>query len=664
MSTLDNVSELTQQYLDRELLRFTTAGSVDDGKSTLIGRMLYDSKAIFQDQMEQLETTSQLRGEEEVNLALLTDGLRAEREQGITIDVAYRYFSTPKRKFIIADTPGHVQYTRNMVTGASTADLAVILIDARNGVITQSKRHGFIASLLGIPHVLVCVNKMDLVDYSKEVYDRIVADYTAFSEKLDVHDITFVPISALRGDNVVHKSENTPWYDGATVMHHLETVTIAADRNLVDFRFPVQYVVRPHQDYRGFAGMVVSGTVKKGEEIVALPSGMRSVVKEITTYDGELEEAFESQSVVLQLEDEIDVSRGEMICRRHNVPHVTQRIEATVSWMDEKNPLSLTGHYLLQHTTRVVKAYVSELLYEIDVNTMHRTPADTLELNQIGRVEIKTAEPLFVDSYKNNRATGSFILIDPVTNLTVAAGMIRTDTHDADEYIENMARQHRAEARAASAGEEPGAAPAARPAPVSEHITYETGEITLAEREARNGHKAAVVWFTGLSGSGKSTISRALEKKLFDSGMHVTRLDGDNVRHGLSSDLGFSIEDRRENIRRVAEAAKLLFESGQIVICSFISPFAEDRAFARSLLPEGRFVEVYTTADLDTLKARDPKGLYEKAERGEIPHFTGVTSPYEAPAEAEVVVDTATVGPEEGLERVLEAVRGIAEGVD
>jgi bifunctional enzyme CysN/CysC len=658
---MENVSELTQQYLDRELLRFTTAGSVDDGKSTLIGRMLYDSKAIFQDQMEQLENTSKLRGEEQVNLALLTDGLRAEREQGITIDVAYRYFSTPKRKFIIADTPGHVQYTRNMITGASTADLAVILIDARNGVLTQSKRHGFIASLLGIPHVLVCVNKMDLVDYSREVYDKIVADYTAFSEKLDVHDITFMPISALMGDNIVHKSENTPWYDGATVLHHLESVTIAADRNLVDFRFPVQYVVRPHQDYRGFAGMVVSGTIKQGEEIVALPSGMRSKVREITTYDGVLDEAFESQSVVLQLEDEIDVSRGEMICRRHNVPHVTQRIEATLSWMDDKNALSLSGHYLLQHTTRVVKAYVSELLYEIDVNTMHRSPAQTLELNQIGRVEIKTAEPLFVDSYKNNRGTGSFILIDPVTNLTVAAGMIRTDTHDADEYFESQARQRRREEadRATEAG---ASVPATeRAAPVSEHITYETSEVSLADREARNGHKAAVVWFTGLSGSGKSTISQALEKKLFEEGRQVTRLDGDNVRHGLSSDLGFSIEDRRENIRRVAEAAKLLFESGQIVICSFISPFTEDREFARRILPEGRFVEVYTTADMDTLKARDPKGLYEKAERGEIAHFTGVTSPYEAPEAPEVVVDSAAMSPEEGLSRVLAAVRGVTE---
>jgi bifunctional enzyme CysN/CysC len=639
---IGSLDELTTQYLDRELLRFTTAGSVDDGKSTLIGRMLYDSKAIFQDQMDQLENTSRLRGEEGVNLALLTDGLRAEREQGITIDVAYRYFSTPKRKFIIADTPGHVQYTRNMITGASTADLAIILIDARNGVLTQSKRHGFIASLLGIPHVLVCVNKMDLVDYSQTVYDKIVSDYLEFSEKLEVHDITFIPISALKGDNVVNKSENTPWFDGATVMHHLETVTIAADRNLVDFRFPVQYVVRPHQDFRGFAGLIVSGTIKAGEEVVSLPSGMRSTVKEITTFDGTLNEAFESQSVVLQLEDEIDVSRGEMICRRHNVPHVTQRLEAIVCWMDDKKGLSLAGHYLLQHTTRVVRAYISELLYEIDVNTMHRNEAQTLELNQIGRVEIKTAEPLFVDSYRNNRATGSFVLIDPVTNLTVAAGMIRTGTHDADEYI---------------AAQE--AATGAKAGPASSNIAFETGRVTLSDREERNGHRAAVVWFTGLSGSGKSTISQALEKTLFDLDMQVTRLDGDNVRHGLSSDLGFSIEDRQENIRRISETAKLLFEAGQIVICSFISPFAADRAFARSILPEGRFVEVYTTADLDTLKARDPKGLYEKAQRGEIQQFTGISSPYEEPEHPEVTVDTAALTPEEGLNAVLAAVRAV-----
>ena len=642
VDTIGNIDELTTNYLDRDLLRFTTAGSVDDGKSTLIGRLLFDSKAIFQDQMEQLEATSRLRGDEQVDLALLTDGLRAEREQGITIDVAYRYFSTPKRKFIIADTPGHVQYTRNMITGASTAQLAIVLIDARNGVLTQSKRHGFIASLLGIPHVLVCVNKMDLVDYSQNVYDKIVSDYTEFSEKLEVHDITFVPISALKGDNVVNKSAAMPWYDGATVMHHLETVTIAADRNLVDFRFPVQYVVRPHQDYRGFAGLVVSGTVRTGEEIVALPSGMRSRIKEIATYDGALKEAFESQSVVIQLEDEIDISRGEMICRRHNIPHVLQKVEAIICWMDDKRSLSLTGHYLLQHTTRVVRAYVSDLLYEIDVNTMHRTQASTLELNQIGRVEIQTAEPIFVDSYRNNRVTGSFVLIDPNTNLTVAAGMIRTDTLDSDDY----ARPSTDRAGVSSK-------------PASANITYETGSVSREDRERRNGHRAAVIWFTGLSGSGKSTLSKALEEALFDQGIQVTRLDGDNVRHGLSSDLGFSLEDRRENIRRVAEAARLLFDAGQVVICSFISPLEADRAFARSLIPEGQFVEVYVTADLETLKSRDPKGLYEKALRGEIKEFTGISSPYEAPSAPDLVLDTSRREVGLSLAVALEQVTGV-----
>ena len=377
----------TENYLKRELLRFTTAGSVDDGKSTLIGRMLFDSKQIFQDQMEALEHTSKLRGEENVNLALLTDGLRSEREQGITIDVAYRYFSTPKRKFIIADTPGHEQYTRNMVTGASTADLAVILIDARNGVLTQSRRHGFIASLLGIPHILVAVNKMDLMDWSQEVYEKIVDDYTAFSEKLNVHDITFIPVSALTGDNVVDPSINMPWYEGETVLKHLETVTIAADRNLVDFRFPVQYVIRPHLDFRGYAGRISSGTIRPGEEVMALPSGRKSKVKEIVTADGNLEEAFDEQSVTLTLEDELDISRGDMIVRKNNIPTVDTKFDATLSWMDEEKSLSTSNHYMLQQTTRLVSAYVRDLNYKIDINTLHRDKgADTLELNEIGRV--------------------------------------------------------------------------------------------------------------------------------------------------------------------------------------------------------------------------------------------------------------------------------------
>ncbi|MDC7235045.1 MAG: sulfate adenylyltransferase subunit CysN, partial [Spirochaetales bacterium] len=402
-----------EEYLNMELLRFTTAGSVDDGKSTLIGRMLYDSKAIFQDQMEALEKASELRGEEDVNLALLTDGLRAEREQGITIDVAYRYFSTPKRKFIIADTPGHVQYTRNMVTGASTADLAIILIDARNGILTQSKRHALISSLLGIPHVLVAVNKMDLVDYSQDVYNEIVAEFKEFCEKLNIHDITFMPISALMGDNVVEHGTRMLWYDGPTVMSHLENVTIAADRNLVDFRFPVQYVLRPNQDFRGFASRIPTGTIRKGEEIMVLPSEKISKIKNIVTADGELEEAFASQSVVLTLEDEIDISRGDMIVRSGNIPEKETRFDAMLCWMDDADTLKTNQPYIMRHTTRDVNIFVRDIHYKIDMNTLHREDCNALELNEIGRIEIEAAKPLFFDAYEKNRETGSFILIDP-----------------------------------------------------------------------------------------------------------------------------------------------------------------------------------------------------------------------------------------------------------
>jgi bifunctional enzyme CysN/CysC len=595
--------------------------------------MLYDSKQIFQDQMEALERSAQLRGEENVNLALLTDGLRAEREQGITIDVAYRYFSTPKRKFIIADTPGHEQYTRNMVTGASTAQLAIILIDVRNGVITQSRRHGFIASLLGIPHVLVCVNKMDLVDYSQDAFDQVVADYKEFAEKLDVHDISFIPISALEGDNVVNKSERTPWFEGPSVLHHLENVTISADRNLVDFRFPVQYVVRPHQDFRGFAGQVTSGTVKKGQEIVALPSGQQSRIRDIATYDGSLEEAFSPQSVVIQLENEIDISRGDMIVRPHNVPSVSNEIEAVLCWMDGTKNLSRTTHYVLQHTTRRVTAYVDELLYEIDVNTMHRRKAETLRLNEIGRVKLSTAQPIFFDSYRNNRGTGSFILIDPATNLTVAAGMIRSAAADLDALRERAQEE-------------------ASPQTASSDVSWEASTVTLEDREKRNGHKALCIWFTGLSGSGKSTIARDLEKRLFDEGIQVTRLDGDNVRHGLNGDLGFSAQDRKENIRRVGHAAKLLYDAGQVVLCTFISPYADDRKRVRELYPEGRFIEIYVKCDLDEAKRRDPKGLYDRAERGEIKNFTGVSAPYEEPKDAELTIDTTNLSAEEALRQV------------
>ncbi len=620
-----------------DLLRFTTAGSVDDGKSTLIGRLLYDSKAIFEDQMEAIERASRQRGDAYVDLALLTDGLRAEREQGITIDVAYRYFATPRRKFIIADTPGHIQYTRNMVTGASTAELAIILIDAAKGVLTQSKRHGFLASLLQIPHVLVAVNKMDLVGYDEAVYQAIVDEYTAFASKLTIQSLTFIPISALAGDNVVHKSERTPWYEGPTLMHHLETVNVGASRNLVDFRFPVQMAVRPNHQFRGFAGQVASGTIGPGEEIVVLPSGKSSRVRSVVTFGGELEEAAAGDSVTLTLEDEIDISRGDMIVRRKNLPQVASRLECLLCWMGEE-PLNVETTYILQQTTRQVRAYVSELNYRIDVDTLHREPAHTLHLNEIGRVQITTTQPLFYDPYELIRATGSFILIDPYTNTTVAAGMIRRRARDLEEVVGREPERQR-----------------------SENVVWESTAITRQMREERNGHKAAVLWFTGLSGSGKSTVARLLERRLFGRGARTFYLDGDNVRHGLNGDLGFSDKDRKENIRRVAEAAKLAFEHGDLVICTFISPFAADRNFARSLLPEGRFLEIFVKCDIEVCKRRDPKGLYAKAMRGEIAEFTGISSPYEEPEQAELVVETDVRSADEIVERILEELsrRGI-----
>jgi bifunctional enzyme CysN/CysC len=617
--------------MSTDMLRFTTAGSVDDGKSTLIGRLLYDSKAIFQDQYDALERASRLRGDDEVDLSLLTDGLRAEREQKITIDVAYRYFSTPRRKFIIADTPGHEHYTRNMVTGASTADLAVVLIDARKGVLPQSRRHGIIASLLGIPHVVVAVNKMDLVGYDQGIYDAIASDYELFSEKLAVRDLTFIPISALKGDNVVHKSEATPWYEGPALLHHLEHVTIAPNRNLVDFRFPVQYVIRPHQDFRGYAGLIASGTIRPGEEVAVLPSGRRTRVARVLVGGKDIDEAFEGQSVVITLAQELDVSRGDMIVRVHNVPFVERRFDAILCWMDEERALRHGVPYLLQHTTRRVRAQVTSISYRIDVNTLHRQEAAELGLNEIGRVSLETAEPIFFDHYTINKATGGFILVDAADNRTVAAGMIRY-----------------------AAGALPEAAP---PPQASANVTWSASAVTEAERTERAGHLPAVVWLTGLSGSGKSTIAQILERRLFDAGAQVTRLDGDNVRHGLCRDLGFSDTDRTENIRRVGEVARLFHDAGCLVLCTFISPFRADRDRARSLLPPGRFVEVYVRCDLEECRRRDPKGLYRRAEAGEIPEFTGVSSPYEEPATPELVVDSGSLSAADGAEAVLARLR-------
>ena len=640
MSIVEQGSAFTtaaRQYREMDLLRLTTAGSVDDGKSTLIGRLLYDTKSIFEDQLEAIEGASRRRGEEGLNLALLTDGLRAEREQNITIDVAYRYFATPKRKFIIADTPGHVQYTRNMVTGASTAELAIVLVDARKGVLTQSKRHGFISSLLRIPHVVVAVNKMDLVEYRPDVYEEIVAEYTDFAGKLGIKDLTFLPMSALHGDNVVSKGERLDWFAGATLLHHLEHVNVGADRNLLDFRFPVQYVVRPHQDFRGFAGRVASGTLSPGEEVLVLPSGNGSRIRAIETFEGAVDEAVEGDSVVLTLEDEIDVSRGDMIVRRNNLPTVGSQLDAMICWMNEQ-PLDPSTPYVIQHTTRSARAFVSRVVYRIDVDTLHREETSTLALNEIGRVEVTTSVPVFFDPYQLNRATGSFILVDPYSNVTVAAGMVRGPVRSAEELATKPAGSRR-----------------------SPDVVWEGWNIPREAREERNGHRAAVVWLTGLSGAGKSTIAREVERRLFSAGAQTMTLDGDLLRHGLNGDLGFSPGERAENVRRVGEVARLFFEQGSIVLCTFVSPYRADRDRVRASMPEGGFLEVHVDCDMDELRQRDPKGLYARAANGEVEGLTGVAAPYETPEHPELVVRTDRESIDAAVDSVLDLL--VANGV-
>ncbi len=616
-------------YLNMDMLRFTTAGSVDDGKSTLIGRLLYDSKSIFEDQMEAIEKTSKSSGEEEVNLALLTDGLKAEREQKITIDVAYRYFATPKRKFIIADTPGHTQYTRNMVTGASTADLAIILVDASKGILTQSRRHAFISSLLRIPHLVVAVNKMDLVDYSEEVFESIVEDFEDFARKLEVNDVTFIPISALKGDNVVDKSEKMGWYKGSTLLHHLETVKVDAADNVVDFRFPVQYVIRPGMHFRGFSGQVASGRIRPGDEIMALPSGLTSKVKDLVTRDGNLEVAYPRDSIAITLEDEIDVSRGDMIVRKGNVPTIRNEFEAFLCWMNEK-ALDIKKQYILQHTSRQAQVFVDEIFYRMNVDTLSREEAEELKLNEIGRVKLKTSQSLFFDPYQINQKTGSFIIIDPTTNVTVGAGMIRAGSTRSRKVDLEETKDL-----------------------ISPNVTWEPWNISREEREKRNGNKAKILWFTGISGAGKSTIAKALEKKLWKEGMQTVLLDGDQVRHGLNGDLGFSVKDRKENIRRVGHLARLFFEYGNIVLCTFISPYTNDREFAKSLIEDKNdFLEVYVTCNPKTAQERDPKGLYKKAAAGEITGLTGYDAEYEAPLNPTITINTDEVSVDEAVERI------------
>ena len=636
------------------LLRFTTVGSVDDGKSTLIGRLLMDTKNIYDDQLEAVKKVAKRKGEKEIDLSLLTDGLAAEREQGITIDVAYRYFQTPKRKFIIADTPGHVQYTRNMVTGASTANLAIILIDARRGVLEQSRRHGFIASLLQVSHMIVAVNKIDLVDYSQDVYNAIVEEYDEYSRKLDIKDITYVPVSALKGDNVVVKSELTPWYDGPTVLHTLENVHIGSDYNIRDFRFPVQYVIRPDLNFRGYAGRVVAGSVSPGEEIAVLPSGLVSKVKTITTMDGDLEEAHAPQSVVITLEDEIDISRGDMIVRRHNLPQVENNIDVILCWMGNE-PLEIGKNYFIKHTTRTVNASITKLIYMFDVNTLHRTDAtehnlfcelikdthhtdvNTLLLNEIGRAEIKLTQPIMLDQYNKNRETGSFIVIDPDTNFTVGAGMIRGAVRSIEETIHAEEKTDVEEL------------------PIK--VEIERDPVSLKEREERYKHKTDVIWFTGLSGAGKSTIAKSLERILFNTGIHTALLDWDKLRHGLCNDLNFSDQDRIENTRRAGEVARVFYEHGSLVLCTFVSPLRCQRDQVKALIPDGRFFEVFVRCSLQTCIKRDPRGLYKKAIDGEIPQFTGINSPYEEPLSPDVILDSEHKSIEENLKALLDMLK-------
>jgi len=611
-----NIDEYLAQHERKELLRFITCGSVDDGKSTLIGRLFYESKMIYEDQLAAIKKDTSRYGTtgDEVDLALFTDGLEDERQQGITIDVAYRYFSTDKRKFIIADTPGHEQYTRNMATGASTADLAIILVDARHGVLTQTKRHSFIVSLLGIKHIVVAINKMDIVGYDQAVFEKIKADYVAFASRLELPDVHFMPISALKGDNVVAPSPNMPWYTGSPLMPLLETVYIGSDRNLEDFRFPVQFVLRPNLDFRGFAGTVASGIIRRGDEVMSLPSRKKSRVKSIVTFDGELTEAFAPQSVTLTLEDEIDSSRGDMLVRPGNVPKVDHKFEASIVWMSDE-PLVPGKQYLFKQTSKVTTGAVGTLRYRIDVNTLHRQPTPTLGLNEIGRCAITLTSPIAFDAYRRNRATGAFIMIDRVTNATVGAGMIL------DREPDEAADDHWGDA-------------------ADEHLHGQASGVTAEEREARFGQKPVTLLLTGLTGSGKSTLARALERRLFDLGRAVTVLDGQNMRLGISKDLGFSAGERSENLRRSVEVAKLFNDAGIICIGAFVAPDEEVRRKAAERVGSDRFLIVHLSAPTEVCRTRDTDGHYRLADTGEFTNFPGVTAPYEPPAKPDLVLPT------------------------
>lgn len=625
------------QHERKELLRFITCGSVDDGKSTLIGRLLYDSKMLYEDQLAQLESESKVHGTVGGGFdpALVTDGLKAEREQGITIDVAYRYFSTARRKFIIADTPGHEQYTRNMATGASTADLAVILIDARYGVLTQTRRHSFIVSLLGIRHIVVTVNKMDLVGFSQERFDEICNDYREFATRLDLPDLHFIPISALNGDNVVEPSPSMPWYRGSTLMNFLETVYIGSDRNLEDFRFPVQYVNRPNLDFRGFCGTLSSGIIRRGDEVMVMPSRRTSRVKQIVTYDGELEEAFAPLSVTLTLTDEVDCSRGDMLVRPGNVPKSSHDFDAMIVWMSA-DAMVPGKTYLFKQTSQTCPGQIDSLRYRVDVNSMHRAPAPDLQLNEIGRCHVSLSQPIFYDAYRRNRGTGAFIVIDRITNVTVAAGMIL------DREMMKRSSVYGTDAELAEMEGKGGAS-----------LTH----VSAEEREARLGQSPVTILFTGLSGSGKSSIAYGVERTLFDMGRTVAVLDGEVIRRGMNRDLGYSLEDRSENLRRSGHLAKLLNDNGMLVLAAFVAPSDAVREKFAELVGKSRSIVVHCKASENACRERDSRGHYAAADRGEIPAYPGVSAPYEVPSNPDLVLDTEQLSIEACVEKVVQLLK-------
>ena len=618
------ISEDIDAYLEthqhKSMLRFITCGSVDDGKSTLIGRLLYDSKMIFEDQLAALEADSKKLGTQGQNIdfALLVDGLAAEREQGITIDVAYRFFATEKRKFIVADTPGHEQYTRNMITGASTADLAVILIDARQGVLTQTRRHSYLVQLVGIEHVVLAVNKMDLVGYSEDTFKQIVADYTEFASSIGIDSFTAIPISGLEGDNITQVSENTPWYKGQALLDHLENVELVVTRDQEKpFRMAVQWVNRPNLDFRGFSGQIATGTVKVGDTVRVVPSGKTSSIERIVTMNGDLTEAVAGQSVTLTLTDEIDCSRGDVLATAEDAPEVADQFEATIVWMDDE-PLLPGRSYWLKIGTQMVSAHVQPPKYQVNVNNMEHLAAKTLELNGIGVAEVATDKPIVFEPYDVNREMGGFILIDKITNATIAAGMLHFSLRR------------------------------------SKNIHWQAIDVDREAHSKLKNQKPFVLWFTGLSGSGKSTIANEVEKRLHIMNRHTFLLDGDNVRHGLNRDLGFTDADRVENIRRIGEVAKLMTDAGLIVLTAFISPFRAERQMARAMLPEGEFVEVFVDTPLDVAEKRDVKGLYKKARAGDLMNFTGIDSPYETPSNAEIRIDTTEMSAKEAAQHIVD----------